>query len=156
MNNTKSQDIVERLRFYGRYAAESQEQCGVRKNEEREEGAVEIERLRGEKITHISIVPWELAQGKLGISTKTEAGYHKAWEAELRGDIERLLQGWQPIEVYDALKKDERPALAVFRFAPTEPRPHRPDFLEEAFKTERHMGRRECTSFLALTLPEGT
>jgi len=40
-----AQDIVERLRFHGRYASESQDECTARKNAEREEAADTISRL---------------------------------------------------------------------------------------------------------------
>jgi len=42
-------DLIERLRFHGRYATETNYECASRKNAEREQAAAEIEALRKER-----------------------------------------------------------------------------------------------------------
>lgn len=58
---------------------------------------------------------------------------------------------WQPIETYDALPRTRRPVYAAFWFKESEL--SRDTRLLPAIRSERDMGRRECTHWLPLTPP---
>jgi hypothetical protein len=60
---------------------------------------------------------------------------------------------WMPIAEYDAMPHKKRPALAMFRFAATQPSRPGGAFLAETFRNERNIGFRECTDYFTIPLP---
>ena len=55
------------------------------------------------------------------------------------------MSDWQPIEIYDKLKR--KPKLAVFRFAPVPPARLG---LDETYEMARRYGNRVCTHWMSL------